>query len=163
MSRLSLALLVPAALAAALLTPSAALGDGHTVTANGTGQAPVTTTDRKHNAPILAAVKAAHTAAIPKAISDAREEAQKLAAAAGLTLGALQSVAEAPPSPFIYGPFGSGYDVGPFGPGKFCGTDRRPVFHTVNGKRRLVRLRKVHRCIVPPSETAQLSVTFAAS
>jgi hypothetical protein len=157
---------VVAALAVLAALPSVALGDAppsHTVTANGTAQEKVTPSDRKHNGPIVAAVEAAHAAAIPKAIAEAREEAQLLAKASGLTLGALQAVAEQPAAPFGYGPFGAGYDIGPFGPKKFCGNERRPVFHTRNGKRHLVRFRKVHRCIVPPSVTAQLSVTFGAS
>jgi hypothetical protein len=160
MSRRLLALIGPVVVA---LAAPAAHADTRTVTANGSGTAAVTVTDRHHNAPIVAGVTAAHEAAIPKAIADAREEAQRLATAAGLTLGALQSVSEAPASPIFYGPFGPGYEDGPFGPEKFCGTVRRPIFRTVHGKRKLVRTVKERRCIVPRTETVQLSVTFGAS
>jgi len=140
-----------------------AVASAGTVTANGVGQAKVALTDRHHNAPIVAAVTAAHAAAVPLAIADAREEAQTLASAAHLTLGALESVAEPASVPF-FGPPGIGtYDDGPFGPGRFCGTVRLPIFKKVHGKRRVTGTRKVHRCEPPSSVTVQLSVTFAAS
>jgi Protein of unknown function (DUF541) len=163
MSHRRRALILPAATIALTLGASADAAASQTITANGTGTAKVTVTDRRHNAAILEGVTAAHTAAIPKAIADAREEAQRLATATGLTLGALQSVAEAPASPIFYGPFGSSYENGPFGPGKFCGTIHRAIFRTVHGKRKLVRTVKQRRCIVPSDETVELSITFAAS
>jgi hypothetical protein len=52
---------------------------------------------------------------------------------------------------------------GPFGPNRFCGTERRPVFKTVNKKRKLVRLKKVHACIVPAYEASTLTVTYSAT
>src|SRR3954449_8858932 len=101
-----------------------------------------------------AAVDAARDRAIPLAIANSREEAQRLAAAGGLTLGPLVSVSAPPPrpvcrrpprpgalppgplgwvpepqpSPFFGGPLGAAYGAeGTFGPGKFCGQIRTPI------------------------------------
>ena len=72
---------------------------------------------------IGAAVEAAHDRAVRRAIANAREEAARMAAAGGLTLGALVSVAEAQPNPFFGGNrrATARTDVRPR---QFCGTIR---------------------------------------
>jgi uncharacterized protein DUF541 len=115
--------------------------------------------DRKHEAPIRAAVEAAEAKALPRAIDDARGKAADLARLSGLTLGAIVSISDAPTSP--YGPFYGFY--GTFGPDRFCGTIRTSVFkRDKNGKRRRVGTRTRHTCRVPPTITSTVTVTFAA-
>jgi hypothetical protein len=135
-----------------------------TVSANGIGQVAVKPQDRHNNASIVAAVEAAEAKAVPQAVAGARERATDLARAAGLTIGAVQSVAETQPSPF--GPYFAGPAAypAPFGKDKYCGDERRPrVVRDANGRRRVVGTRKVHVCRVPPFVVVNLSVTFAAS
>lgn len=78
-------------------------------------------------------------------------------------MGSILSVSDATNNNagFYYGPYGGGF-YGPFGPNRYCGTERRPVFKTVNHKRKLVRIKKVHACIVPPYEATTLTVTYNA-
>jgi hypothetical protein len=116
--------------------------------------------DRKHEAPIRAAVEAAEAKALPRALAAAREKATELARLSGLTLGAIVSVSDAQASP--YGPFGF---YGTFGPDRFCGTVRSTVFRTdkQTGKRVRVGTRTRHTCRVPPTVTSSLTVTFAAT
>src|SRR5439155_428323 len=82
-----------------------------------------------------AAVDAAQAQALPDAIREGREYAEKLATAAGVMLGDLLTISNAPASP--YGPFG--YQFGPFGVDQYCG-DRRVaiVRRDANGRRRVV-------------------------
>jgi Protein of unknown function (DUF541) len=115
--------------------------------------------DRKHEAPIRAAVEAAEAKALPRSIADAREKATELARLAGLTLGPIISISDAPTS--IYGPFFGFY--GTFGPDRFCGTIRTSVFkRNKAGKRVRVGTRTRHTCRVPPTVTSTVTVTFAA-
>jgi hypothetical protein len=115
--------------------------------------------DRKHEAPIRAAVEAAEAKALPRAIADARSKAAELARLSGLTLGSVVSVSDAPTSP--YGPYFGFY--GTFGPDRFCGTIRTSVFkRDKNGKRKRVGTRTRHTCRVPPTVTSTVTVTFAA-
>jgi hypothetical protein len=116
--------------------------------------------DRKHEAPIRAAVEAAEAKALPRALAAAREKATELAHLSGLTLGAIVSVSDVQASP--YGPFGF---YGTFGPDRFCGTVRSTVFRTdkQTGKRVRVGTRTRHTCRVPPTVTSSLTVTFAAT
>jgi uncharacterized protein YggE len=145
---------------AALVAAAPATADqSQSVTATGSAQVKVVPKDRKSNASIAAAVEAAHQAGIPAAIKDAHGYAVKYARAAGLTLGPIDSVSDATNNAFGYGP---GF-YGPFGPNQFCGTVRRPIFKVVNGKRKVVATKKVHRCFVPPSVTTVLTVTYSAS
>jgi hypothetical protein len=37
------------------------------------------------------------------------------------------------------------------------------VFKVIHGRRKFVRLKKVHRCFVPPFETTTLVVTYSAT
>jgi hypothetical protein len=115
--------------------------------------------DRKHEAPIRAAVEAAEAKALPRAIAEARTKAADLARLAGLRLGAIVSVSDAPTSP--YGPSFGFY--GSFGPDRFCGRVRVSVFkRDANGTRRRVGTRSRHTCRVPPTVTSTVTVTFAA-
>jgi hypothetical protein len=154
-------LLVCAVTSAALIVagPAAAAQSG-TVTATGVQLVRVVPRDRHSNASIQAAVEAAQSGGVPGALRAAHANALRYAAAAGLTLGALTAVTDVSSNGayFAYGPF-----EGPFGINRYCGTERRPVFKTVDKKRKLVRFRKVHTCIVPQSEATTLSVTYATT
>jgi uncharacterized protein YggE len=153
------------AVALAVATPALAASTGQTITATGTGQVKVKPADRHSNSSIAAAEKAARKASVPLAIADAKSDAQQYAAAAGLTLGPLVSISdEIDDNPF----FGDTYQQGPFGPGRYCGTVRIAVQkRTKNAAGRIiikvVRFRKVHRCVVPSPATTTLAVTSSAS
>ena len=116
--------------------------------------------DRTHEAPIRAAVEAAEAKALPRAIADARSRAAELARLAGLTLGPIVAISDAPASP--YGPFIGFYSR--FGPDRFCGTVHTTVFRTdkATGRRRRVGTRSRHLCQIPPTVVATVTVTFAA-
>lgn len=134
-----------------------------TVTATGTGQSRVLPKDRHNNASIAVAFDAARKASITGAIHDAREYALDYAHAVGLKLGPVVSVSDQQSSGFYgYGPGASGF-IGPFGPGQFCGTERQPIFKQVNGKKKVVGTKKVHRCVVPRFAYTTLAVTYSAS
>lgn len=157
MSPRSLALV---SVVAALTAAAPATADqSQSVTATGSAQVKVVPKDRKSNSSIAAAVETAHQAGIPAAIKDAHGYAVKYAKAAGLTLGAIESVSDAANNGFGYGP----EFFGPFGPNQYCGTVRRPILKVVGGKKKLVGTKKVHRCIVPPYVITVLTVTYSAS
>jgi len=157
MSPRSLALV---SVVAALTAAAPAVADqGQSVTATGSAQTKVVPKNRQSNSSIAAAVEAAHQAGIPAALKDAHSYGLKYAKAAGLTLGAIESVSDASNNGFAYGP---GF-YGPFGPNQYCGTVRRPIFKVVAGKKRVVGTKKVHRCIVPPYVVTVLTVTYSAT
>lgn len=138
----------------------AAAAQSSSVTATGTNQSVVHVRDRKSNASIAAAYDAARQAAIGGALKQAHEYARDYAKAVGLTLGPVLSVSDAQNGAF-YGP---GPFFGPFGPNQFCGTLRQPIFKKgKNGRRKLVRTKKVHRCFVPRTASVTLTVTYSAS
>jgi len=144
--------------APAVAAPAGAM----TVTATGTQLIRVVPTDRKNNSSIAAAVAAAQKAGINGALLSAHDNAARYAKATGLTLGSVISVSDVQNNGGgFYGPYGGGF-YGPFGPGQYCGIERRPVFKTVNHKRKVVRVKKVHTCIVPRYEATTLSVTYNA-
>ena len=153
----TLAALVAAAPAAAADPPA------HSVTAIASSEVQVPQNTAKNDAAIAAAVAAALDKAAPDAIARAKIEAQKLAAASGWTLGEMTNVSELPPSPF--GPYGNYGQDGTFGPGKYCGTIRTPIFRKgKNGRRIFTRkFRSHYGCRIPAEVTATLSATFAAS
>jgi Protein of unknown function (DUF541) len=153
--------------AAGVLVPAAeaqAPPPAKSVTTIGASSASVEPKDRKSNASIRDAVEAAAAAARPKAVANAREQGTELAQAAGLTLGAITSISDAPSAPY-YGPFGIPYSLqGSFGPGKFCGITR--TFHLrrdSQGRLRRVAGRRHRVCRIPPTVLVSLTVTFAAS
>jgi hypothetical protein len=149
--------------AAVLAAPAAAqapvpLAPARTIVAAGASSAPVSPANRKSNDSIKAAVDAAAEKALPAAIADGRKEAGELAAAAGVTLGELMTISNAPLSP--YGPFS--YDLGPFGPSRFCGNRTTAVVRTDStGRRRVVARRTRLLCVVPSRVTQQVTLTYA--
>lgn len=135
----------------------------HSVTVTGTGVVKPTPQNRRSNASIAEAVRAARAAATPLAIADGRARAANLATLSGMVLGQLVAVSEGPGgSPFgFFGPFGQ---EGTFGPGKFCGTVRRPIYRrNAAGRRTRVGWRSRRTCRVPPQVTASLGMTFATT
>jgi hypothetical protein len=154
-----------AALAAlfTLVSAASALADppARSITAVATADVAVSKHVAQNNAAVAAAIEAARRQAGPQAIALATAEAQRLAAAAGFTLGAMLSVAEQSPSPF--GPFAYGID-GTLGPGKWCGQIRTPIFHKAKSGRRVFthRFRKHFGCRIPPEASVTISATFAA-
>jgi len=134
------------------------------VSATGTKLVKVAPTNRKSNSSIVAAVTAAQKAGINGALASAHDNAVRYAKASGLTLGTISSVSDVQNNNGggVYGPYGGGGFNGPFGPNQYCGIEHRPVFKTVHHKQKLVRVRKVHACIVPPYEATTLTVTYNA-
>jgi hypothetical protein len=146
---------------ALLLLTAPAAGAQQTITSTGVAQVRPEPQDRRSNASIRAAVEQAEEQALPRAIANARIHAAELAQAAGVTLGPLLSISDAPQ--FGY-PFGYPGQTGTFGNGRFCG--RVPRFRTVvrNGVRRRVRAPGTRRvCRVPPQVSASVSLTFAVA
>jgi hypothetical protein len=132
------------------------------VTATGTQLVRVVPKNRKLNSSIEAAVVAAQKAGIAGALAAAHQNALSYAQAVGLTLGPVISVSDVQNNSFGYfGPYGGTF-VGPFGPDQYCGTERRPIFKTVGKKRKLVRFKPFHVCIVPRYEATTLTVTYSA-
>lgn len=156
--------LIPGAAVLALLTIApAALAEGETVSAFGTGQVPITPTNRNDEASIRAAADDALAKAIPAAIADARATAVKLADASNLNLASILSVEQQAASPFFFPPPSpSGRIVGQFN-GNFCGIVNRPIVRTRNGRRTVVRTVRQRRCIFPPSASTSVKVTFRAA
>jgi hypothetical protein len=142
-----------------LLLAAPGVASAGTITAVGSVQIPVTPSDPKNNASIKDAIEKAQSEGYPKAVAAARTEAQELAEASHLTLGALQSVDENIGGPGYYG---IGF-YSPFGQDKFCGTVTRVHRHkTKSGK--TVRTRtKVRRCYFTRILPVQLAVTFEAT
>jgi hypothetical protein len=153
----ALGVCVVALLAAA---PAVAAQTG-TVTATGTGQTRVLPKDRHSNSSIAAAFEVARKASITGAISQASEYALDYARAAGLKLGPIVSISDQQSSGF-YGP-GVGGFIGPFGPNQFCGTIHQPIFKQVNGRRKIIGTKKLHRCFVPRFAYTTVAVTYSAS
>lgn len=151
---------VLAACGAALASAPAAYAQAPApeVEAYGSGAVTPKPKDPKSNASIAAAVAAAYDRALPLAVADARTQAQELAAATGVTLGALVGVSnEQQPSPF-FSPFGQ---EGAFGPGRYCGTVRTPRFKTVDGKRVRVGTKTRRACRIPGRVTRTVKLTYA--
>jgi uncharacterized protein YggE len=139
---------------------ASASGDSY-ITSTGTGQIKVKPADRTSNRSIVAAVKKAFTAALPKAVQAGRADAAELAAASGLTLGDLLSISDAGPTGF-YGPYYGGPSFGTFGPGKYCGRVRLADFvRTKSGRRRIAGFHTRRVCRVPPYAVRTVTLTFA--
>jgi hypothetical protein len=154
--------LVIAALVPAAAAPQTPTGQ-RTVTAVASGSVKVQRPAKLSSATIGEAVEAAREKAGPLAFANAKEEAERLAAAAGVTLGELQSVSEQSFGP--YGPFGNYGLEGTFGPGRFCGTIRTAVFRRTESGRRVFahRFRKRFGCRVPGQVIITISATYAMS
>ena len=134
-----------------------------TIVAAGTGLAKVTPKDREDNASIVAAVEAAEQRALPRAFTDAREQAAELATQAGVTLGTLLTVSNGPANAgIVYGPFGS-YG-GSFGPNQYCGTVKtRTVTRDKQGKRHLGKPHSKRVCRFPSTLQRAVQLTYAVS
>lgn len=148
---------VAMAVCGAALVPATAMGVG-TVTAVGTSQVAVSPVNRTSEASIRKAVERAYERAIPAAIADARGDAEIMAKAAGLTLGAVESLdANVVGTP--YGPFTV---FGRFGPNRYCG--KAPVFRRdpETGRRTAVKGKFRRVCQVPPFVVQTIAVTFTA-
>ena len=117
-----------------------------TVVSHGSGVAKVDRPARLNNRTIERAARRARTAAVPKAVKSAREEAATLARAAGLRLAGPIGIAREV-SPYGY------YDSGRFGPGDHCG---RWVSRRSDGTR-VAR----HRCFPPHEQEMRVVLTFA--
>ncbi len=147
-----------------LLSAAPALGASASptvITATGTGQVRVRPADRHSNASIAAAYRAARTASISAALTDARQYAQDYARHVGLTLGRLVSISDQQNNGGPYGP-GPGF-FGPFAPGQFCGTVRQPIFKHVKHGEKVIGFKKMYRCFVPPFAFTTLTLTYTAS
>jgi uncharacterized protein YggE len=131
-----------------------------TLVAAGIGTATVTPKDRNSNASIVAAVAAAQAKALPAAVTDARRQAQALATATGVTLGALVSVSNQGSTPGYYGPYFYG---GSFGPDKYCGTVRTLIYtRDAQGRRHSTGKFRTHRtCRVPGNVQRTVQLTYA--
>ena len=141
--------LLPATLAAGatavlLLAPSAsaqAPAPANTITAIAAGRVAVDRDVAQNSKRHRGRGRGRPDRAVRRAIANAREEGARMAAAGGLTLGALVSVAEVQPNPFFGGQIGGAYGGdGTFGPGKFCGAIRTAVRRRdASGRLRTVR------------------------
>ena len=152
--------LVAVAFALLLTAPVAQAQTPSTLSSTGVGQADVKPEDRKSEASIREALRAARAEALPIAIADAKRKAQELATAAGVTLGAMVALSDSAGPGTFYGP----YSYGSFGYDKYCG--RVPNYRTVtrDGRRRRVRVKGTHRvCRFPSTIVASATLTFAIS
>jgi uncharacterized protein YggE len=131
---------------------------GVTVEAYGSASIPVKPRDRRNNRSIRQAVLEARRAALPAAAAAARRNVGTAARSAGLELGRIVSLSEEQP----FYP----YDVslGSFGPGRFCGVVRRPVFRRDpdTGRFRVVGRTRRRRCNVPRAVTLRLETVYEA-
>jgi hypothetical protein len=152
--------LIAVSLVAVAFAASASAASAKTVTALGTAEVDVVAPLKKNSVTIKAAVDAARKKAGPKALAVATDRAATLAAASGMTLGALTAVAEQPPTPFFYNGYGAD---GTFGPGKYCGTIRRPVYSKKGGRFHVVKFHTSYGCRIPHEVTASVSATFDAT
>jgi hypothetical protein len=111
--------------------------------------------DRRSSPSIARALLGARAAATPAALASARRAATATARAAGLALGSLFSVAEVRRS-------FEDLSVGSFGPGRYCGFVRRPIFRRdpATGRRRVVRRVRARRCFFDRRVAVGLRVTF---
>ena len=153
--------------AAAVATPAAAqtpvgVPPPHTITVTGVARVEPKPVDKKSNASIKKAVEQARAKAVPLAIADGRVRAATLSQLAGIPLGALISIAEAPASPYFFpGPFG---EAGTFGPGEYCGTVRTRIFRRdAQGRRKAVGTRSRRLCRVPSYVNSDLTMVFATA
>jgi hypothetical protein len=129
-----------------------------TLTATGTASAVPDPANPRSESSIRAAVEAAEASALPRAVTDARAHATSLAAAAGLTLGALISISDTAGSPYAYyGPLGT------FPNGRYCGRVRRTRTVVRDGVRRRVSAGTRRMCRVPPQVVSSVQLTYAVS
>jgi hypothetical protein len=137
---------------------------GATVSATGIGQATVRVTKPLTQQKIARAVDKARFLATPRALTNATAQASRYAEAGGFVLGNVLSIEEPQASPFgYYGPYGSVFATGRFGPNKYCGKVTTVKRRVVNGKRRVVARRTRFQCFKPEYITVSLYVEFNAT
>ena len=149
--------------AATALAGMSGVANAESITALGVSQVKVVAPAPLTNAKIVEAVAAARKLAVPEAIEAARNQATRIAIAAGLQPGAVLEVVETAP-----GPYGFYYGVGTagrFGPNQYCGrvakVTRAP---RVSGRPgRVLSRRTVTRCFKPSVVSVSLAVTYAAT
>ncbi len=133
---------------------SAAVPAERAIIATGTARAPVTPVNRHSSASIRQSLLVARLAAAPGALSAARSDGEATARAMGIAPGALFSIAE------VRRPF----DDFPtsFGPGRYCGTVRLPIFRRdpATGRPRVVRRVTRRQCHHPNDARVALRVTW---
>ena len=158
----SLAAVIAVTPAAVAQTPAAVTPAPHTITVNGSARVAPTPSNRNSNTSIKAAVAQARAKAVPLAIANGRARAATLSQLAGIPLGALIAIAEAPALPFIFpGPYG---EDGSFGPGEYCGTVRTRIFRRdAQGRRRAVGTRTRRLCRIPSHVSSELTMVFSTA
>ena len=129
------------------------------VTVTGIGRVDVQASNRDGEHGIRRAVATATKAALPRAMSDARRQAQLLGDASGIRLGEVWAVERDPNLPYP----GSGLEPPtPFGNGRYCGTLRRFAgYRTTPDGRRVRRHVSRRACRAPRDVSVYLTVTFA--
>jgi hypothetical protein len=134
------------------------------VEAYGSASSPVRPADPDRSRPIKRAVLAARRTVTPEAAAAARSNAAAAARSAGLALGEIVSIAEAP-APY-YGYASSFYDpaLGSFGPGRFCGFYRRAVIRPDprTGVPRVVRRVPKRSCTFQSRYSLDLEIAYLA-
>jgi len=159
-----------AAVAAVIAAAAVALASGgpppappadpaaNTVVATASAQSRVVAPPRRSNATIEAAMRAARARALPRAVAAARNEADALAAAAGLRAGTVIGIRR-DSSPLGYWD----QDSGRFGPAVWCGRvyDGRRLRRSADGTTK--RVSSFHRgCPVPKTTSIRVTLTYAA-
>jgi hypothetical protein len=138
-------------------------GTARTVTASGAAFAPIEPSDDSRSSSIKRAVLGARRAVTPEAATTAWRNARMAGAAAGLRLGTIISVQEAPALSYYGSSF---YDpaLGSFAPGRFCGIYKRAIVRRdpQTGQSRVVRRVPHRRCTVPSSYSVHLEVRYEA-
>jgi hypothetical protein len=135
------------------------------VKAYGSASARVNPAESDRSRPIKLAMLASRRRVTPLAARAARGNAAAAARAAGLALGPIVSIAEAPPLYYGYG--SSFYDpaLGQFGPGQFCGFFSRPVFRQDprTGLPQVVRRVRSRRCAHQSTYSLHLEIAYLAA
>jgi hypothetical protein len=152
------AVLIATGAIASIPAPASAQAPATTLTATGTAQAAPEPDNRRSEPSIRRAVEEAEASALPRAVADGRAHAAELAAAAGLTLGPLLSIADAPATAFpVY------YPLGTFPNGRYCGRVRRTRTVVRNGVRRRVAAGTRRLCRVPPNVSVAIQLTYSVT
>jgi hypothetical protein len=132
------------------------------VVAPGVAAAAVRPADPLRNQPIKRALLAARRTVTPLAAVVTRRNARIAARSAGLELGPVISIAEAPP--LYYGSIFYDAALGSFGPGRFCGFVKRPIVRRdpETGVPRVVRRVRQRRCVIQRPYTLRLRASYEA-
>jgi hypothetical protein len=140
-----------------------ASGEGSTpaIEAHGSASASIEPRNRTLSRSIKTALSTARRRLAPEAVTSALRSARSAAAAAGLHLGQVVSVAEAT-SPAYYGSAFYEAALGSFGPGRFCGIS----WHAITGRdpdtgdTRVIRRVLRRRCFFPSPYSVSFSIVY---